>query len=120
MVRVGARQQAALAAAARDGSERRILALLRAHFGPSEVWPGDERALEVVRAAIVKAEDYDMPAERDAFKLAALMLIFGDDFDGREPWALEIVAARLGNASIGEALYRAGIARIRAREAATG
>ena len=46
-------------------------------------------------AAVDKADHYDMPAERDAFKIAALMLVFGDDFDWREPWALKIVAERL-------------------------
>lgn len=117
MLKVHARQVDALTVAARGGSERRIFALLAEHYGPSEVWPGDERARLVVRAAIEKSEHYDMPAERDAFKIAALMLVFGDDFDWREPWAREIVAERLGNAPIAEFLYREGIARIRAREA---
>jgi hypothetical protein len=116
MLKVGARQYEALAGSARARSEGRIFALLAEHYGPTRVWPGDERARVVVRDAIDKADHYDMPAERDAFKLAALMLVFGDDFDFREPWAREIVAERLGNAPIAELLYREGIARVRARE----
>jgi hypothetical protein len=117
MLKITARQVDALTQAAREHAERRIFALLAEHYGPSEVWPGDEKARLVVGAAIDKADHYDMPAERDAFKIAALMLVFGDDFDWREPWALQIVAERLGNAPIAEFLYREGIARIRAREA---
>jgi hypothetical protein len=117
MLRMKAHQVDALTAAARERAERRIFALLAEHYGPSEVWPGDEQARRVVGAAIDKADHYDMPAERDAFKLAALMLVFGDDFDWRESWAREIVAERLGNAPIAEFLHREGVARIRAREA---
>lgn len=117
MLQMKARQVDALTLAARERAERRIFALLAEHYGPSEVWPGDEKARLVVSAAVDKADHYDMPAERDAFKIAALMLVFGDDFDWREPWALKIVAERLGNAPIAEFLYREGIARIRAREA---
>lgn len=118
MLRVAARQRESLAASARDGSERRIFGLLREHYGPSRVWPGDERAHAVVRAAIVKTAEYDMPAERDAFKFAALMLIFGDEFDWRETWARDIIGARLGNAPVAQFLYQEGISQMRAREAA--
>ena len=115
-IKVGSGQQAAMATMARTASEHRIFALLRTHYANSSVWPGDEQALKVVQAGIYKANEYDMPAERDAFKLAALMLVFGDDFDLHEAWARDIVAARLGNAPIAELFYREGISQIRARE----
>ncbi|MFY0534302.1 hypothetical protein [Nannocystis pusilla] len=48
------------------------------------------------------------------------MLSFSDDFDTREAWAREIVAAREGNAPIAEPLYQAGIAEVRRYEDAAG
>ena len=115
-MKLDAHQRGEITAAARDASERRIFALLRQHYGPTQVWPGDPQALEVVRAATVKAADYAMNAERDVFKIAALMLSFSDDFDTREPWAREIVAAREGEAPIAELWYQAGIAEVRRYE----
>ncbi|MCY1013814.1 hypothetical protein OV079_51485 [Nannocystis pusilla] len=44
------------------------------------------------------------------------MLSFSDDFDTREAWAREIVAAREGNAPIAELWYQAGIAEVRRYE----
>lgn len=116
MLKIGLDQRRDIAAAAREESEQRIFALLRQHYGPTQAWPGDEKAMEVVRAATVKAAGYEMNAERDVFKIAALMLVFGDGFDTREPWACEIVATREGNAPIAELLYQAGIAEVRRRE----
>ncbi|PCC68717.1 hypothetical protein SAMN02745121_07413 [Nannocystis exedens] len=116
MLKFESDQRREITAAARDESERRIFALLRQHYGPTHVWPGDAQALEVVRAATFKAAGYEMNAERDVFKIAALMLSFSDDFDAREPWAREIVAAREGNAPIADLLYQAGIAEVRRHE----
>ena len=120
MLKLDPNQRGEIAAAARDASERRIFALLREHYGPTRVWPGDAQGLEVVRAATVKAAGYEMTAERDIFKIAALMLSFSDDFDTREAWAREIVAAREGNAPIAELWYQAGIAEVRRYEDAAG
>lgn len=116
MLKLGPQQRSDLDDVAREESEQRILALLRRHYAPTAVWPDEERALVVVRAAIAKAAGYEMPAERDAFKLASLMLVFGDDFDARETWAQEILAAREGNAPIAELLHCEGVAQIRRRE----
>ncbi|WAS91381.1 hypothetical protein [Nannocystis punicea] len=116
MLKLDPDQRREITAATRNESERRIFALLRQHYGPTQVWPGDAEALEVVRAATVKAAGYEMSAERDVFKIAALMLSFSDDFDTREAWAREIVAARDGNAPIADLLYQAGIAEVRRYE----
>lgn len=118
MLRFSRDQGREIAAAAREDSVRRIFALLREHYGPTEVWRGDEAGVEVVRAALVKAEGHAMTAERDVFKLAALMLVFGDDFDTREPWAREIVEAREGAAPIADLLHQEGVAQVRRREGA--
>lgn len=118
MLKFSAEQHREIVADAREESVQRIFALLREHYGATSVWRGDEAGVAVVRAAIVKAEGHAMTAERDVFKLAALMLVFGDAFDTQEPWAREIVAAREGDAPIAELLYREGIAQVRRREAA--
>jgi hypothetical protein len=118
MLKIGLDQRRDITAAAREQSEQRIFALLRQHYGATAVWRGDDGSLAVVRAAIDKAAGHHMTAERDVFKLAALMLIFGDEFDTREPWAAEIVAAREGNAPIAELLYQEGIVQIRRLEQA--
>lgn len=116
MLRFTPDQRRETAAAARAASERRIFELLRQHYAGTAVWRGDPGGVAVVRAAITKSAALAMTAERDAFKIAALMLVFGDEFETREPWAVQIVAAREGDAPIAELLHRAGVAEIRGRE----
>ena len=111
-------QMAALNAVARLDSEEHIFELLRQHFRATPAWTSDEAAAALVRAAVAKTTGYGMPAARDAFKVAVLMLVFGPSFDREEPWARRILEARSGEAPVAEILYREGIERVREREAA--
>lgn len=113
-------QMVAFHADARLDSEEHIFQLVSQHFRATPVWTSDEAAAILVRMAIDKAAAYGMHSARDAFKIAVLMLVFGASFDRDEPWARRIFMERAGDAPVGEMLYRAGIERVREREAASG
>lgn len=117
-MRIRSIQMAAFDAAARLDSEAQIFQLLHQHFSATPAWTSDQSAAALVRAAIDKATGYGMPAARDAFKMAVLMLVFGASFDREEPWARQILEARSGEAPVAEVLYREGIERVREHEEA--
>jgi hypothetical protein len=112
---IGGDQLSQLKESARADSEERIVKLLQEHFGESSVWPSDEKAPDLVHAAVDKAAGHGMTTEADAFKVAVMMMTFGPSFDESE-WAAPILNGRTDNAPVGNLLYNQAIEQMRRLE----
>jgi len=89
MLKIGARQIAALRGAARARFADRVLERLRVDL-PRQVGAlTPDQARAKVLARMDKAERFGLETEQEVFRFVALAFAYGDDFT-RQPWAVPV------------------------------
>ena len=77
--------------------EAHALEFVRTEY-PAEVQKrGEEEVKALIRRAIAKAERYSLTRSSDVTGLIAIMLIFGEDFDARDPQKRKLLESSLGS-----------------------
>lgn len=71
--------------------ERRVVAYLMQQYPEEAKRRGEEGLLALVRRSRDRARTYELDSEAAVVAWVELSLIYGEDFDTREPWACYIL-----------------------------